>query len=161
MSALALPLILFLFLFPLACSPGPGNMFFAANGARFGFRATVTANLGYHLATWTVTVAIGLGFMAALDRLPALVRGMKIGGSLYVLQVPHRQRCSPHQHGVRCGAGGGGRLDAAHMRDASQRLSQSSSRPRAARSLIRAAASSVMKNSSSCGGSTEVPASIA
>ena len=32
---------LIIFLFPLAYSPGPGNMFFATNGARFGFATTV------------------------------------------------------------------------------------------------------------------------
>jgi len=37
-------LALILFLFPLAFSPGPGNMFFAANGARFGFLNTLSAN---------------------------------------------------------------------------------------------------------------------
>ena len=42
---------LIIFLFPLAFSPGPGNMFFAANGARFGFAKTLSANFGYHLAT--------------------------------------------------------------------------------------------------------------
>lgn len=76
---------LVMFLFPLAYSPGPGNMFFAANGARFGFRATVPASLGYHLATWGVTAAIGLGFFAILDRAPALFLVLKIAGSLYVL----------------------------------------------------------------------------
>ena len=34
------------FLLPLAYSSDPGNMFLAANGARFGFRPTVPANLG-------------------------------------------------------------------------------------------------------------------
>ena len=53
-------------LLPLAYSPGPGNMFFAANGARFGFAATVPSNIGYHIATWLVTVAIGLGMITAL-----------------------------------------------------------------------------------------------
>ncbi|WP_120632589.1 LysE family translocator [Ruegeria sp. EL01] len=76
---------LILFLFPLAYSPGPGNMFFAANGARFGFRSTIPANAGYHIATWIVTVAVGLGFITALDRFPQLFVGLKIAGSLYVL----------------------------------------------------------------------------
>lgn len=40
------------FLFPLAYSPGPGNMVFAANGARFGIRATLRASAGHHIATW-------------------------------------------------------------------------------------------------------------
>lgn len=73
------------FLFPLAYSPGPGNMFFAANGARFGLAATLKANFGYHLATWLVTAALGLGFVAALDRFPSTFLILKGAGSLYVL----------------------------------------------------------------------------
>ncbi len=53
---------LLLFLLPLAYSPGPGNLFFAASGARFGLGATLHASFGYHLATWVVTVGLGLGF---------------------------------------------------------------------------------------------------
>ena len=55
-------LALLLFLFPLAFSPGPGNMFFAANGARFGFFNTLAANFGYHLATIIITFILGYGF---------------------------------------------------------------------------------------------------
>ncbi|MBB3992541.1 threonine/homoserine/homoserine lactone efflux protein [Sulfitobacter undariae] len=78
---------LLLFLFPLAYSPGPGNMFFAANSARFGFRATVPANIGYHVATWIVTAAIGFGFMAALEQFPQVFTVLKVAGSLYVLWI--------------------------------------------------------------------------
>ncbi len=78
---------LILFLFPLAYSPGPGNMFFAANGARFGFRATIPANAGYHVATWIVTVAIGYGFLAAGERFPHLFALLKVVGALYVLWI--------------------------------------------------------------------------
>lgn len=78
---------LVLFLFPLAYSPGPGNMFFAANGARFGFRATLPANVGYHIATWIVTAAIGFGFLAAIEQFPQLFTLLKIAGSLYVLWI--------------------------------------------------------------------------
>ncbi len=74
-----------LFLFPLAWSPGPGNMFFAANGARFGFLSTVPSNAGYHVATWVVTAAIGLGFGAALDRTPQAFVFLQTAGALYVL----------------------------------------------------------------------------
>lgn len=73
------------FLFPLAFSPGPGNMFFAANGARFGLRATLPANLGYHIATWLVTAAIGFGALAAVTANPGAFLALKLGGSLYVL----------------------------------------------------------------------------
>lgn len=80
-------LALILFLFPLAYSPGPGNMFFAANGARFGFKATVPANVGYHMATWIVTAAIGFGFLAAIERFPQLFTFLKVAGSVYVLWI--------------------------------------------------------------------------
>jgi hypothetical protein len=59
-AMLQISIALILFLFPLAYSPGPGNMFFAANGARFGFRSTVPSNVGYHVATWIATAAIVL-----------------------------------------------------------------------------------------------------
>lgn len=76
---------LLIFLLPLAYSPGPGNLFFAANGARFGMRATLTANAGYHLATWLVTAGIGFGALAAFTSYPQLFRFLKYAGSLYVL----------------------------------------------------------------------------
>ena len=80
-------LALLLFLFPLAYSPGPGNMFFAANGARFGFRSTLPAIGGYHLATWIVTAAIGFGFIAAIEKFPKVFVAFKIAGALYVLWI--------------------------------------------------------------------------
>lgn len=76
---------LIVFLFPLAYSPGPGNMFFAANGARFGLRATLPANAGYHIATWFVTAAIGFGALAAFASYPRIFQILKYAGSLYVL----------------------------------------------------------------------------
>jgi threonine/homoserine/homoserine lactone efflux protein len=76
---------LLIFLFPLAYSPGPGNLFFAANAARFGFAATIPANIGYHLATWLVTAAIGSGFLTALQQAPQIYGTLKIAGVLYVL----------------------------------------------------------------------------
>lgn len=76
---------LIVFLFPLAYSPGPGNMFFAANGARFGIRATLPANAGYHVATWIVTAAIGFGLLAAFTTHPGVFQALKLVGSLYVL----------------------------------------------------------------------------
>ncbi|WP_293577778.1 LysE family translocator [Phaeobacter sp.] len=83
-------LALLIFLFPLAYSPGPGNLFFAANGARFGFRATLPANAGYHIATWWVTAAIGLGLVSVLDQTPALFAALKLAGSIYVLWLAWR-----------------------------------------------------------------------
>lgn len=80
-----LTLALVLFLFPLAYSPGPGNLFFAANGARFGLFSTIPATAGYHIATWLVTLMIGLGFAVAMYKYPAVLTVIKITGSLYVL----------------------------------------------------------------------------
>lgn len=76
---------LLLFLFPLAYSPGPGNLFFAASGARFGLRATLPANLGYHVATFLVTAALALGFATTLTQAPWLTGTVRVAGSLYVL----------------------------------------------------------------------------
>ena len=60
-------------------------MFFAANGARFGFAATVPSNIGYHIATWPVTVVIGLGMITALNDYPNVFLALKISGAAYVL----------------------------------------------------------------------------
>ncbi|MEZ5779086.1 MAG: LysE family translocator [Paracoccaceae bacterium] len=76
---------LLIFLFPLAYSPGPGNMFFAAMGAKFGPRATIGANAGYHVATFAMTAAIGLGFASLVQNAPDLMTFMKWAGSAYVL----------------------------------------------------------------------------
>jgi threonine/homoserine/homoserine lactone efflux protein len=76
---------LIVFLFPLAYSPGPGNMFFAAIGARFGMRASLPASAGYHVATWSVTFAIGYGFMQVLATYPAIFVVMKVAGAIYML----------------------------------------------------------------------------
>ena len=84
---LTLTITLMLFLFPLAYSPGPGNMFFAANGARFGFSKTMAANAGYHIATWIATIAIGLGFGWIATELPAFLTVIKYAGSAYVLYL--------------------------------------------------------------------------
>lgn len=84
---LELTFALVLFLFPLAYSPGPGNMFFAANGARFGFRATLMSNIGYHIATWIVTAGIGFGFGSILQFIPNFFEIIRYAGSAYVFYL--------------------------------------------------------------------------
>lgn len=85
MTELTIELVIFLF--PLAYSPGPGNTFFAANGARFGFRATLMANLGYHVATWGMTFAVGLGFSAFLQSTPYFLEIIRYAGAAYVFYL--------------------------------------------------------------------------
>lgn len=75
-------LALILFLFPLAYSPGPGNLTFAANAARFGFRATIPATIGYHLATWIGAAVIGMGLSL---QGAGLARALQLAGAGYVL----------------------------------------------------------------------------
>lgn len=74
-------LALIAFLTPLAWSPGPGNMVFAANGAAFGVRAIWPALAGYHLATFAVTLPIGLGFGAVTAWVPAVMGPMRVAGA--------------------------------------------------------------------------------
>ncbi|KLN60973.1 lysine transporter LysE [Kiloniella spongiae] len=82
MLLMTIPLILFLF--PLAYSPGPGNMFFAANGARFGFRSTLKANMGYHIATFIITYLLGIGFGLGASYAPTFMLIIRYLGVLYV-----------------------------------------------------------------------------
>jgi len=82
---LQIAIALIIFLFPLAYSPGPGNIFFATNGARFGFRSTLALTTGYHLATVVVTMGIGFGFLSILNRFPFVFSAVKIVGAIYVL----------------------------------------------------------------------------
>jgi threonine/homoserine/homoserine lactone efflux protein len=76
---------LILFLLPLAYSPGPGNMFFAAIGGRFGLRASIPAMTGYHLATFIVTAAVGLGFSGLAMLSSSLFDVLRYAGAAYVL----------------------------------------------------------------------------
>lgn len=78
---------LIVFLLPLAYSPGPGNLFFAANGARFGFRATIPASIGYHLATLIVTLGVGFGFATILSRYPQAFDAIQFAGAAYVFWI--------------------------------------------------------------------------
>ena len=81
---------LLVFLFPLAFSPGPGNMFFAANGARFGLVKTLSANFGYHFATIIVTFIIGLGFSFFFSFIEKQYQYIQIIGSLYVMYLAYK-----------------------------------------------------------------------
>ena len=98
---------LLVFLFPLAYSPGPGNMFFAALGARSGVAASLPANAGYHVATLVVTGLVGAGVVAVLDPASTLFFVLKTSGSIYVLWLAWKMATSGRINagGEGCGAG--------------------------------------------------------
>ncbi|MCC1482543.1 LysE family translocator [Roseibaca sp. Y0-43] len=74
---------LLIFLFPLAYSPGPGNLFFAALGARAGWRAAWPAFAGYHAATFLAAVATGAGLLALAG--PLAMGWLRYAGAAYML----------------------------------------------------------------------------
>ena len=82
--------LLIIFLFPLAYSPGPGNMFFAALGARYGLRASLPANLGYHFATFVVSFAIGAGISVVLAKDSAVFITLQKLGAVYIIWLAWR-----------------------------------------------------------------------
>ncbi|TVP72208.1 MAG: LysE family translocator [Rhodobacteraceae bacterium] len=93
---------LILFLLPLAWSPGPGNIFFATLGARDGLAASWPASAGYHLATWIITLALGLGFGQLVGTTERMAQGMALVGGAYVLWMAWRLwragAVAQHQH---------------------------------------------------------------
>ena len=104
---------LLVFLFPLAYSPGPGNLFFAASGARLGFKATIPATMGYHAATLVVSLVLGLGFGASVTQYPLALTGLRIAGGLYVLRLAWQLVRSEARGVIDATAGGLGGRDGA------------------------------------------------
>jgi threonine/homoserine/homoserine lactone efflux protein len=82
-------LALLMLLAPLAYSPGPGNAFFAAVGARHGLPGAVPALVGYHAATLVVTLAFGLGFGAVSSVSPQAILVLRYAGGAYVLYLAY------------------------------------------------------------------------
>ena len=80
-------LALIVFLLPLAYSPGPGNSFFAVNGALYGVRAIVPALIGYHIPTFIVTFAIGYGLSVSFLADPKVGLVLKILSSAYMFWI--------------------------------------------------------------------------
>jgi threonine/homoserine/homoserine lactone efflux protein len=78
---------LLFFLAPLAYSPGPGNAYFAAIGARYGLRGAVSPLIGYHLATFVVTLLFGLSFGAISSVTPQVLSVLRYAGGAYVLYL--------------------------------------------------------------------------
>ena len=97
MFELTLPLLIFLA--PLAYSPGPGNIFFASVGARDGVSGVTNANIGYHFATFIVTLMIGLGFGWFAKASPIILNIMRYAGAAYMLFLAWRLVNAGAHHG--------------------------------------------------------------
>jgi threonine/homoserine/homoserine lactone efflux protein len=78
---------LIIFLFPLAYSPGPGNAFFASVGASRGMRGAMPSLIGYHVATFIVTMLIGLGLEVTILTEPRLMLVLSLLGGAYVIWI--------------------------------------------------------------------------
>lgn len=78
---------LIIFLVPLAYSPGPGNLSFAAAGAAGGLKSTLAANGGYHVATLVITILIGFGFGWFIPQGSEIIKYIGYVGSLYVIYL--------------------------------------------------------------------------
>jgi threonine/homoserine/homoserine lactone efflux protein len=78
---------LIIFLFPLAYSPGPGNAFFASVGASKGMLGAMPSLLGYHVATFIVTMLIGLGLEVTVLADPRLTLVLSLVGGAYVIWI--------------------------------------------------------------------------
>lgn len=88
--SIEMAIALLVFLFPLAYSPGPGNTFFAAIGASKGLKAAIPSLSGYHVATFIVTAAIGLGMEVTVLRFPVFANALAVVGCLYVFWLAYR-----------------------------------------------------------------------
>ncbi|MFM9921525.1 LysE family translocator [Variovorax sp. H27-G14] len=84
---LELIIALFIFLTPLVNSPGPGNSFYMALGASKGFAGTLPSLIGYHVATFIVTLIIGFGVGMAFLSNPIISKALQIFGSVYVAWI--------------------------------------------------------------------------
>lgn len=80
-----------LFFAPLAYSPGPGNGYFAALGARVGVRGCWPALAGYHMSGWLITAALGVGLGASLLAHPSTTRVIGLTGGSWVTWLGARE----------------------------------------------------------------------
>lgn len=77
-------------LVPLALSPGPANILFAASSGAFGTRATLPFLLGTNSVCLLQTLVIGFGFDALAPRVPLLAANAKYLGVAFLLYLAWR-----------------------------------------------------------------------
>lgn len=74
-------------LVPLAISPGPANVLFAASGSSFGIRGTIPFWLGTNIICLFQSLAVGLGLGFLLSNYPQTVELIKYVGVLFLLYL--------------------------------------------------------------------------
>ncbi|WP_163836281.1 LysE family translocator [Spartinivicinus ruber] len=71
-------------MFPLAFSPGPANVVFAANGANVGVRKSLPLLLGVDFIFLIKSILVGVGFGSTLALYPQSLLYLQVIGSLYI-----------------------------------------------------------------------------
>ena len=88
-------------LVPLAISPGPANILFAASGNSFGIKSTLPFWLGTNLICIVQTLAIGLSLGFIINKYPGTVELLKYLGVIFLLYLAlHFFRASVTEHNI-------------------------------------------------------------
>ncbi len=75
---------------PLAISPGPANILFAASGSSFGVKASLPFWLGTNLICLLQTLAIGFGLGFIISKFPSIIDIFKYIGVLFLFYLAFR-----------------------------------------------------------------------
>ena len=73
------------FAFVASITPGPNNLMLMTSGVKFGFARTVPHLAGVILGFALMVALLGLGLNVVFQRFPAVLPGMRIVGSLYMI----------------------------------------------------------------------------
>lgn len=75
---------------PLALSPGPANILFAASGQAFGIRGSLPFWLGTNITCVFQTLAIGFGLGILVSEFPSVIFSLKAIGIVILLVLAYR-----------------------------------------------------------------------
>ncbi len=75
---------------PLAISPGPANVLFAASGSAFGVRGSIPFWLGTNITCVFQSLAIGFGLGYILSTYPSTIGALKLVGVLFLLYLSYK-----------------------------------------------------------------------
>jgi threonine/homoserine/homoserine lactone efflux protein len=74
---------------PLAISPGPANVLFAASGSAFGVRGSIPFWLGTNITCAFQSLAIGLGLGYIISAYPSTIEALKLAGVFFLLYLAY------------------------------------------------------------------------